>query len=161
MQHTILIFIIMVIALGIIFGIASIIAGYPCKYFVINMFKNANKDIEEYYFYYQKATAYRMLFSIYLFFGNIIKTVGFMSTFITVYCAIDKNDYVLLCSLISAMCQTITLNMPIDKNAKIYVEAARILEYELNAEHDDKKVIKQKLNEAYKKAEELISRDYI
>lgn len=160
-KDTIVIFITLIFILGIFFGIASLMAGYPCQYFIKVIFKKRKEDIEEYYFYYQKATAYRMLFSIDLFFSNIIKIAGFVSTFITVYCVVDKNDYTLLFSLISAMCQVILTNMPLDKYAKIYVEAARMLEYELNKECDNIKEKKKNLNNVYKEAEDMISREYL
>lgn len=62
--------------------------------------------------------------------------------------------------MVSAMSQVVTMLIPSDKYVKIYVKAARILEYELNTEYDNEKEQKQKLKEAYQKAEDIIQRDF-
>lgn len=160
-KDTIALFVLIVSVCSILFGFLSLIAGYPCKKMVYKLYKRNNEDLENYYFYYEKATAYRMLFSLFLFFNNFIKLAGFISTFVTVYCVVDKNDYILFFSLISAICQVVLMNMPIDKYAKTYVEAARMLEYELNKDYDNLKEKKENLNIVYKEAEDLISREYL
>lgn len=160
-QKTIILFLIIIFIFSLLFGISSLIAGYPNKRMVNKIYKRRIEDIENYYFYYEKATAYRMLFSIDLFFSNFIKLSGFISTLITVYCVMDKNDFILLFSLISAICQVVMMNMPIDKYAKIYVEAARALEYELNKEYENNEEKIKILNDTYKKIEETISKEYL
>lgn len=83
-------------------------------------------------------------------------------TFITIYCAIDENqEYIVLFSMIAAISQVIALTIPTQKYAKVFVEAARMLEYELNKEYNDFKEKKENLNGVYKKAEELISKEYL
>lgn len=161
-NDTIFLFIIIVVVIfGLVFGGSLIVSTYPSKFFVQRLHQHPMLDINTFYFYYQKVTAYRMLFSIHTIFTNTFKILGSTTTFITVYCAVDSNDYILLFSLISAMCQVVTLLIPTDKYAKIYVEAARILESELNSIHRDDNEAKEKLKEAYEKAEEIIQKDFV
>ena len=160
-KDTIITFIIIVAVFGIFFGIALFISSYPGKRFINKMHKNPFKDMDTYYFYYQKATAYRMLFLIHTAFDTTFKILGSTMTFITVYCAIDNNEYILLFSMIAAMCQTVGLIIPTGKYIKIYVEAARILEYALNTQYKNEDINKQKLNEAYQRAEEIIKNDFV
>lgn len=160
-NDTILVFIIIVAAFGLFFGIGIAISTYPSKFWISKLHKSPILDINKYYFYYQKATAYRMLYIVHTIFSNTFQILGSTTTFITVYCAIDSNDYILLFSLIAAISQCVLLLIPTDKYSKVYVEAARLLEYELNEGGNDEKEIYKNLKETYKKAEEIIQKDFI
>lgn len=160
-NETILIFVIIVALFIVVFGTLTIISTYPPRKFINIIHKKPTKNIDVFYFYYQKATAYRMLFVVHTLFSNIIKIIGSVTTFVTVYCAIDRNDYILICSLISAMCQVVGLLVPNDKYIKIYVQAARVLEYELNKDYDNQDELKKKLAEAYEKAEDIIQKEFV
>lgn len=160
-NDTIIVFIIIVAVFGLSYGLGIIISTYPAKFLINIMHKTPMLDINKYYFYYQKATAYRMLFIIHTGFANTFKVLGTTTTFITVYCAIDSNDYILLFSLITAICQVVALIIPSDKYMRIFAEGARLLEYELITEHPDEKAAFQDLKQAYEKAEEIISKDFV
>lgn len=160
-NNTAQVFIIIVALLGFVFGGSMMIASYPGKILIGVVHKKPKKDIDEYYFYYQKATAYRLLFNIHVVFMYTFKILGTTMTFITVYCAIDWNDYILLCSLIAAMCEVVSLIVPTDKYIRIYVQAARLLEYELFTEYENEKEEKIKLTKAYEKAERIIAQDFV
>lgn len=160
-NDTVRVFVIVVAVLGGIFGSGIMVATYPGKLLIKLIHKKPMKDMDKYYFYYQKATAYRLLFNIHTIFMYTFKTLGSTMTFITVYCAIDKNDYLLLCSLIAAMCEVISLLVPTDKYIRIYVQAARLLEYELSTDHENEIEEKTKLKEAYEKAEKIIAQDFV
>lgn len=88
------IFIIIVATLGAFFGIWIFISVHPRERWIKMMHKHPVLDMDKYYFYYQKATAYRMLFAMHTFFTNTFKVLGATMTFITVYCAIDGNNYI-------------------------------------------------------------------
>lgn len=160
-NDTILVFIIIVAVFGVFYGLGIIISTYPGKFLITLIHKSPMLDINRYYFYYQRATGYRMLFIMHTIFANTFKILGTTTTFITVYCAINSKEYILLFSLITAMCQVITLLVPMDKFVKIYVESARILEYELLSEHATETEAREKLKKAYEKAEGIISKDYV
>ena len=160
-NDTILVFIVIVALFGIFFGVGITISTYPGQCWIKLIHKEPMHELNKYYFYYQKATAYRMLFMIHTIFSNTVKITGTTTTFITVYCAIDSNDFILLFSLITAMCQVIALLIPIDKYAKIFAESARLLEYELVTEYADEQMTKEKLKEAYINAEKIISQDFV
>ena len=160
-NDTILVFIIIVAAFGIFYGLGIIFSTYPRKFLINMIHKNPTLNMNDYYFYYQKAAAYRMLFIVHTAFANVFKIMGTTTTFITVYCAIDSNDYILLFSLITAICQVVALLVPSDKYMRIFAESARLLEYELIAEHPDESTTKQKLKQAYERAEEIISKDFV
>lgn len=159
-NETILVFIIIVAVIAIFYGIKIADATFPRRSSVKKMYKYAI-DIDEYYYYYERGTEYWKLFMIHNGFSNAIKIIGSTTTFITVYCAIDRNDFILLFLLITAICQVITLVVPIDKFIKTYVEAARIMQYELLAEHKHEIERREKLREAFIKAEEHIGKNLI
>lgn len=160
-NNTAQVFIIIVALLGFVFGGGMMIASYPRKILIGVVHKKPIKNIDEYYFYYQKATAYRLLFNIHVIFMYTFKILGSTMTFITVYCAINRNEYILLCSLIAAMCEVVSLIVPTDKYIKIYVQAARLLEYELFTEYENKKEEKINLIKAYKEAERIIAQEFV
>lgn len=118
-------------------------------------------DLEKYYFYYQKATAYRLLFMNHLIFSKILKVLSTMSTFIVVYCAMANNQFLLLFSLLTAICEVISLSMPIETYSKMYVQAARKLEYVLNNDTNlQEPELTKALNNAYKEAEKIIEENF-
>lgn len=160
-NDTIRAFIAIVAFIAITYGILIVGSTFPNKYSVKRMYKNAILDIDKYFYYYQRGAEYWKLFMVHTFFSNAIRILGSTMTFITVYCAIDGNEYILLCSLITAMCQVVTMMVPIDKFVKTYVEAARIMQYELLAEHDNEIETKRKLREAFIQAEEHISKNLV
>lgn len=160
-NDTIILFIFITATLGTIFGLSVLISSYPAKFMVRLHYKNPINDIEKYFFYYQKATAYRMLFSVHILMEKFFNITGSTMTFITVYCAIDKNDYILLCSLINAICQVATLSIPSEKYMKIYVQAARKLEYKLNKHYEDESKILNELETAYEEAEKIIEDGFV
>lgn len=161
-KDTIKNFLIVVLIFSIIFWGLLGIASCPARFFINKIHKKEEEEINTYYFYYQKATAYRLLFSFHTIFDYTLKIVGSAMTFITIYCAIDENqEYIVLFSMIAAISQVIALTIPTQKYAKVFVEAARMLEYELNKEYNDFKEKKENLNGVYKKAEELISKEYL
>lgn len=159
---TIIVFMIVVAVIAISYGINIATSTFPRKSSVKKMYKHA-KDIDQYLYYYQRGTEYWKLFMVHTFFSNLIKILGSTTTFITVYCAINDNakDFILLFSLITAMCQVMTLVVPIDRFDKTYVKAARIMQYELLAEHNSKKERRKKLRKAFMKAEEYISKNLV
>lgn len=158
---TIILFIIIVAFIGILAAITLCISSYPSKGLVNIVFKYPRLNLKDYYFYYQKATAYRLLFMNHLIFSKILKVLSTMSTFIVVYCAMANNQFLLLFSLITAICEVISLNMPIETYSKMYVQAARKLEYVLNNDKNlqEPELIKA-LNAAYQEAEKIIEDDF-
>lgn len=160
-NDTIILFIFIVAILSTILGLSVFISANPAKFMVRLHCINPINDIEKYFFYYQKATAYRMLFSVHILMEKIFNITGSTMTFITVYCAIDKNDYILLCSLINAMCQVVTLSIPSEKYMKIYVQAARKLEYKLNKHYENENEILNELEAAYEEAEKIIEDGFV
>lgn len=160
-NDTIILFIFIIAILGAVFGISVFISTYPAKFMVKLHCRNSINNIEKYFFYYQKATAYRMLFSVHILMEKVFSITGSTMTFITVYCAIDKNDYILLCSLINAMCQVVILSIPSEKYIKIYVQAARKLEYKLNKHYENENEILNELEAAYEEAEKIIEDGFV
>lgn len=145
--------------LGGISGISLLVCSYPPKPFVRVMHKN-NILLEEYYFYCQKSTAYRMLFLFHSIFLHAVKFIGTTMTLITVYCAVDQNEQVLLYAMLAAICDILSLIVPSEKYMKIYAQAARMLEFKLYAPYDNKEIMKKEIINAYEEAEELIARDF-
>lgn len=158
--ETIIAFIIIVAMIAIVYGIKIADSTFPRKSSVKKMYKHAT-DIDKYYYYYERGTEYWKLFMVHTGFSNAIKIIGSTTTFITVYCAIDGNDFILLFLLITAMCQVIALMVPIDKFIKTYVEAARIMQYELLVEHENENERRKKLREAFIEAEEHIGKNLV
>lgn len=172
MLGTIIIFLSTVVVIALPYGLATMISTYPGKFWIKRMYQNPILDDDILFFYYQRATGYRMLFMVHTFFKNVIKIFGTAALFITVYYAVvddtNKYDLVLLFSLITAMCQVTELLVPMDKFIQIYTHAARIMEYAMLPEsagvkndYIDKKTAYKKLQEAYKSAEEYIGKEYI
>lgn len=158
---TIKVFLIIVISIGAIVAIFLSIFSYPSKKLVNILYKYPQNDIKRYYFYYQKATAYRLLFITHLIFSKIIKILSATATFITVYCAMDNNEFILLFSLLAAICEVISLTIPTEEYSKMYVCAARKLEYILNVENDlDNEKLGKLLNIAYQEAEKIIEDNF-
>lgn len=135
MIETIVIFLSTVAIIAFPYGFATMISTYPSKFWIKRMYQNPIIDDDTLFFYYQRATEYRMLFMVHTFFKNIIKILGTAALFITVYYAFnndkDIHDLLLLFSLIAAMCQVTELLIPMDKLIQIYTQAARIMEYDL------------------------------
>lgn len=156
-------FVLIVAISSLIIMAALLVATYPVKYIVKIVFGNPKLDLMKYYFYYQKATAYRMLFIVHTFINNACIVVGAMATFITTYCAVKNNNYVILYSLIAALCQVISLTIPSQTYMRVYVQSARIMEYALNDNYDNcsETEIYKKLELAYEKAEDLIAKDFV
>ncbi len=172
MIGTIIIFLLTVVVIAFPYGIATVISTYPGKFWIKRMYQNPILDDDILYFYYQKATGYRMLFMVHTFFKNVIKIFGTAALFITVYYAVldgeNEHNLILLFSLITAICQVTEILVPMDKFIQIYTHAARIMEYALLPEsagvkndYIDKKTAYEKLQEAYKSAEEYIGKEYI
>ncbi len=160
-NDTIKTFIIIVASVGIFFQILLSMSSYPFKKFISIMYKYPKLNLEQYYFYYQKATAYRMLYMAHILFGKTLKILSVTATFITVYCAVDNNDFILLFSLIAAMCEVILLSIPVDTYSKIYVKAARKLEYVLNnGDNIQEPELSRELNSTYQEAEEIIEKGF-
>ena len=169
-SKTILYFFILVMLIGLIYGIGIVIATYPSKFWIKKIYKNLKLEEDVFYFYIQRAAGYRMLFMIHTFFGHLFKVMGTAALFITVYFAVgnDNKNLILLFSLIAAMCQVIVLIIPVEKFVRIYTQAARIMEYSLLSESAGiKKEFKdytkayKKLRKAYMKAEKYIRREYM
>lgn len=158
---TIKTFFIIVVSIGVSTAIFLCIFSYPFKILVKTIHKYPKHDLEKYYFYYQKAAAYRLLFITHLIFSKIMKILSAASTFVTVYCAIDDNDFILLFSLIAAMCEVISLTMPTETYSKMHVQAARKLEYVLNnGDNLQDQDFAQMLNTAYQEAEKIIEENF-
>lgn len=158
---TIIVFVIIVAVVGIYTAISLYTSSYPSKKRVDKIFKYPKLDLEKYYFYYQKATAYRFLFINNLIFSKILKVLSTMSTFIVVYCAMANNQFILLFSLITAVCEVISLSMPIETYSKMYVQAARKLEYVLNNDADLREPeLTKTLSNAYQEAEKIIEDNF-
>lgn len=158
---TIIVFLIIVASVDILFTITLLISSYPSKRLVKSMYKHSKLDLEEYYFYFQKATAYRLLYNTNLTFYKLIKILSASSTFVTVYCAIDNNDFILLFSLIAAMSEIGLLTTPGDTYSKMYVRAARKLEYVLNnGDNLQEPELSKVLSEAYQEAEKIIEEGF-
>lgn len=84
-----------------------------------------------------------------------------MSTFIVVYCAMANNQFLLLFSLLTAICEVISLSMPIETYSKMYVQAARKLEYILNNDENlEEPELTKALNIAYQEAEKIIEENF-
>lgn len=159
--NTIRIFIIFVASVTSLMVILLIISSYPFKIIIKTIHKYPILNLEKYYFFYQKATAYRLLFNTNLTFSILTKIIGTTTTFITVYCAIDNNSYILLFSLITAICEVISLTIPTDKYSKMYVQAARKLEYVLNnADNLQEPDLIKALSHAYQEAEKIIEENF-
>lgn len=158
---TIILFIIIVAVVGIFTAISLYFSSYPSKRRINRIFKYPVLDLEKYYFYYQKATAYRLLFINHLIFSKILKVLSTMSTFIVVYCAMASNQFILLFSLITAICEVISLSMPIEAYSKMYVQAARKLEYVLNNDNNLQELeLTKALSAAYQEAEKIIEENF-
>lgn len=154
-------FILIVVSVGIFFQILLAISSYPFKKLIYIVYKYPRLDIEYYYFYYQKATAYRLLFLVHELFRKTIKISNSTSTFITVYCIIENNNFNLLFSLIAAICELISLSMPINTYSKIYSQAARKLEFALNnGDNIQEPELSKKLNDTYKEVEQIIEDNF-
>lgn len=134
------------------------ISTYPPRFIVKLFQKFPRHNITEYYFYYNKATAYRLLFTCFSIFGSILKVLATASTFITVYVAVNESDYVILSSLISATCQVISFMLQPEKYTKPFSDAALTMEYALLKEYVPPEKTADKLFEAYQQAEEIISK---
>lgn len=159
--ETIKTFITLMAIVFITFLILTCCSTYPFKKLVFIIYKYPSLDPITYYFYYQKATAYRLLFSVHLIFDKLIKISNITSTFITLYCAVDNNDFILLFSMISAVSAAIALTIPSEMYSKLYVQAARKLEYILNnGTKFQEPELSIKLNEAYQEAESIIEKNF-
>lgn len=158
---TIKIFIIIVAIIVSLMVILLIISSYPFRIIINTMHKYPTLDLKKYYFFYQKTTAYRLLFNVNLAFSMMLKIIGTTTTFITIYCAIDNNTFILLFSLITAICEVVSLTIPTDKYSKVYVQAARKLEYVLNnGDNLQESELTRMLNSAYKEAEKIIEENF-
>lgn len=155
MNQVIVIFVGIVILFLVISLILIWISTYPPNFIVKKFYKNPLHDIKKYYFYYNKATAYRLLFTNFNIFGSIMQVLTIASTFITVYIAANDSKYVVLASLISATCEVVKLMLQPEKYAKAFSDAALIMEFSLlDASEESEK----NLLAAYKTAENKISK---
>lgn len=158
MNNIIYIFCIIVISFTIISIIVVLISTYPPKFIVKNFNKNSIYEIDKYYFYYRKATAYRMLFSGFSIFNSAMQILSIASTFITIYIAIKDSDYVILAALISATCQVANLLLQPTKYIKAFSDAALVMEYSLNKHGLSEEETYNEFLNAYQNAERIITK---
>ena len=161
----ILIFVAIVAAVGLIGFTVLYIATYPSLKSIKKMYKELPLSNENYFFYLQKATAYRNLFTCHLVFNYFVKVLGAVATIITVYFAFEEtyNDFIILSALIATTCNLIGIVIPFEKLAGVFVRCARIMEKGLyeNYEGQDIPQIKQSLNNKYQECEDLIAKDFM
>ena len=67
MIETIIIFLLTVAVIAFPYGLATMISTYPGKFWIRRMYQNPILDDDILYFYYQRATGYRMLFMVHTF----------------------------------------------------------------------------------------------
>lgn len=155
-NNVIIIFVCLVIFFILLSLTVLWICTYPPVLLVKKMYKYPMHDIHKFYFYYNKATAYRMLFTCFNIFGSILQVSAVASTFITVYAAFKATGYVLLFSLISATCEVVKLMLQPEKYVKVFSDAALIMECALSENTLDNE-LNDVLLSAYKKAENRIN----
>ena len=157
MNSIIFIFCIIVVLFTVISIIVVLISTYPPQFIVKNSNKNSLYELNKYYFYYQKATAYRMLFSGFSIFDSAMQILSVASTFITIYIAIKDSNYVILAALISATCQVINLLLQPTKYIKAFSDSALIMEFALNKHGLTEEQAYEEFLNAYKEAERVIT----
>lgn len=160
-SHTVASFVIVSAVFGGIIGTGIVVSTYPPRMFINIIHKKPMLNIDIFYFYYQKATAYRMLFVVHAIFYHILKVLGSVMTFVTVYCAVDNNNYIFFCALIAALCSALQLLLPEEQYMKIFAEGARILEYELNTNRENEEASKEELRKRYEEAERIIAEKFV
>lgn len=158
---TVILFTIIFVIFGLVIYISIKNAVPPNNKVIDKYHKIKLLDYNKYFFFYQRGTAYRRLFEIHTAICTVFKSVGTISTFVTVYCVVDENAFVLLAALISAACETIMLMVPSEKYARIYVQAARIMESALNRKYKDSDDELVALEKAYEDAEKIIQNEFI
>lgn len=157
MNNIIYIFSIIVVSFTIISIFVVLISTHPPRFIVKNSNKNSSYELNKYYFYYQKATAYRMLFSGFSIFNSAMQILSIASTFITIYIAVKDSDYVILAALISATCQVVNLLLQPTKYIKAFSDAALIMEFSLNKHGLSEEQAYEEFLNAYKEAEKIIT----
>lgn len=157
MNNIIFIFCIVVVSFTIISVGVVLISTYPPQFMVRRFYVNSTYDINKYFFYYEKAVAYRMLFSDFSIFNSAIQIFSVASTFITVYIAINDSEYVILASLISATCQVVNLLLQPQKYIKAFSDAALIMEFSLNKQGMSEEQAYEEFLFAYKEVERIIT----
>ncbi len=156
MNGVLIIFVCVIVALMLTTLIALLISTYPPFFLVKRLYRNPLYSMEEFYFYYNKATAYRMLFTGFSVFANTVQVLSIASTFITLYIAVSDTKYVILASLISATFEVGRLMLQPEKYIKAFSDAALIMEFAL-LEILPADELKENLLLAYKQAEDRIS----
>ena len=151
---SVILFVGLMSAIGIVCAVMILVSTKPPKKTVEKYYENFNND---FYFFYMKATAYRMLFNTHTLFSNTLKIANACTTFIIVYCAMIDETYILLFSMLSALGNVIALTIPFETYARIYVEAARELENAIQSED----ISKQLLLDAYNRAEKNIKDNFM
>lgn len=157
MNKIIAIFSIIVVSFTVISIIIVLISTYPPKFIVKNSNKNCPYDLNKYYFYYQKATAYRMLFSGFSIFNSAMQILSIASTFITIYIAVKDSNYVILAALILATCQVVNLLLQPTKYIRAFSDAALVMEFSLNKHGLSEEQAYEEFLTAYKDAEKIIT----
>ena len=156
MDNIIIAFISILIFFVVISLLGLWISTYPPVFLVKMFYRYPRHDINQLYFYYNKAVSYRMLFTTFSIFDSVLQVIAVAATLITIYIAHKDSSYDLLFSLISATCQMTHLILQPSKYIKVFSDAAIImelalLETKLTEDLDDTLLI------AYKKAESTIS----
>lgn len=156
MNNIIIAFVSIVIMFLIISLLVLWIATYPPSFIVKKMYKNSMHNITDFYFYYNKATAYRLLFTGFNVFKSVLQILTIASTFITVYISVEASEYVTLAALISATCEVAVLMLQPEKYTKAFSDAALIMEFTLLKTLPDKE-LKECFSKAYEEAENRIT----
>lgn len=158
-NYTIVAFLCIVGVIAVISLVGLTIASYPPEFFIRFIHKKKLHASDQYYFYYQKATAYRLLSIFHTIFTYGLKVLGTTTTFITVYFALSSSSYVVFCALLASLSQVLSLLVPFDKYMKIFVESARKLEYKLLEQGEDE-IILNDLNILYQEVEIEIAKAF-
>lgn len=151
---SVILFISMLVLTGLVCAIVLFVSMNPSERIIKKSFQNYNTT---FFFFYQKATAYRLLFNAHTFISTALKISNACTTFIVVYCAMVDESYILLFSMLSALGNVIALTIPFEGYAKMYVEASRELERALL----DDNATQQTLLNAYNRAEEIIQNKFM
>ena len=143
--------------IGIGISIWLIIINTPRKKAVEKKYQQAMIDFKEYFFYFQKATAYRKLHTSFLALNYSFRTINIISTMILVYNVFHSKLDVLV-ALVSAISEVMILLFQFEKKSRMYLYCATILEDVLHKQYSflRKQRIKTELLKAYLKAEKHI-----
>lgn len=153
-------FVSIVIIIGAVFAIILRKSTYPNDDKIKKQYPYYSENHKNYQVYLRDATAFHSLAACHQIFHFIVKIIGGMATIITVYCAFDNNNFLLVSALFAALCNILSLILNSANISQNFRKAAMVMDaafhdcqlFSCDNENDKKEEV---LSKAHAEAQKL------